>query len=130
PIPHGEVRDVLAAADVFCLPSHTEGFPLSLLEAMGSADAVVATAVGDVPEMLGDGEAGILVPPRDPASLADALTTLAADEARRLALGRAARARAEERYSRDRMDRELVELYRGLTRSRPRSVRGRAPTPP
>lgn len=85
----GEVPDVvpwLAAFDVFALPSLWEGMPLALGEAMAAGLPVVATAVSGTPEMVKDGENGLLVPPRDPVALAEALRRLVTDEelARRL----------------------------------------------
>ncbi|HVS17091.1 MAG TPA: glycosyltransferase [Planctomycetota bacterium] len=92
------VRDVAAflrALDVFVLCSAHEATPRALLEAMACGLPCVATAVGGVPELLADG-AGVLVPAGEPDALAAAIEALAADPARRAALGRAARARAEE----------------------------------
>ena len=72
---HGQVRDVpalLARAGLFVLSSLTEGVSLTLLEAMACGLAVVATRVGGNPEVVADGETGLLVPPGDPAALAGA----------------------------------------------------------
>jgi glycosyltransferase involved in cell wall biosynthesis len=71
------VADVLAAIDVFVLPSRVEGLPLALLEAMAAGKPVVATAVGGVPEVIEPGVNGLLVPPDDDAALAGAIATLA-----------------------------------------------------
>ena len=60
-----DVRPVLAAADVFCLPSRWEGFPRALLEAMDAGLPVVATGVGGVPELVTDGHDGLIVEPGD-----------------------------------------------------------------
>jgi glycosyltransferase involved in cell wall biosynthesis len=118
-LPSSEVRPVLAATDIFCLPSHTEGFPLSILEAMSSGVAVVATTVGDLPEMLADGNAGILVPPHDSVALAAAVERLVSDPVERARLGRAARARAVEHYSKDRMREALLALYEAMAGTEP-----------
>jgi glycosyltransferase involved in cell wall biosynthesis len=72
-VPHAEVPWWLAAADVLCLPSWTEGMPNVIREAHACGRAVVATAVGGVPEAVHSPELGILVPPRQPAALAQAL---------------------------------------------------------
>jgi glycosyltransferase involved in cell wall biosynthesis len=111
---HPEVVRRLAAASIFCLPSHWEGFPLSLLEAMAAGCAVVASRVGDVPEMLDHGRAGILVEPRDPLGLRAALRRLLDDDDERRRLGRAARERAETTYPSDRVARGLAGLYEEL----------------
>jgi glycosyltransferase involved in cell wall biosynthesis len=68
-----------AAADVVALSSNQEGQPIAVLEAFACGRAVVATAVGGVPEVVRDGETGWLVPPRDRAALADALGKALAD---------------------------------------------------
>jgi glycosyltransferase involved in cell wall biosynthesis len=91
----------IASADVFVLPSYSEGFPVSLLEAMACGVAVVATEVGAIPEILAgvEGErAGIIVPPRDCESLALALKQLLADPLARAELGSAARRKCEAEY--------------------------------
>src|SRR5262245_15693457 len=94
-----DIPDVLAVSDVFVLPSESEGFGRVVVEAMAMAHPVVATAVGGVPEIVRDGETGILVPPSDPAALADAVCSLLDDPARASRLGAAGRARAESRFS-------------------------------
>ncbi|MBM4017298.1 MAG: glycosyltransferase family 4 protein [Planctomycetes bacterium] len=71
------------AADVFVLPSVSEGSPRVIVEAMGHSLPVVATAVGNIPGMLGGGERGTLVPPGDPAALADAVERVIGDRALR-----------------------------------------------
>lgn len=111
PLDRDELIDVLASASIFCLPSHWEGFPLSLLEAMGSGLAPIATNVGDVALMLDHGAAGVIVEPGDVPALSAAVSRLAADGQERERLGRAARRRVESHYSLDRTVRELYELY-------------------
>src|SRR6185312_8449317 len=63
----------MSAADVFCLPSHMEGWPNVVLEALASGRGVVATRVGGIPELVTDGKNGVLVPPKDPEALAAGL---------------------------------------------------------
>lgn len=95
-----DVRDVLAALNVFALASHTvECFPIALLEAMASGLPAVCTAVGGVPEMIEDGVTGVVVAPRDPHALADAITALLNDPERARRMGCSARARLEARFS-------------------------------
>jgi starch synthase (maltosyl-transferring) len=89
---------LLAAADVFALPSLWEGMPNALLEAMAARLPAVATAVGAVPEMVADGQEALLVPPGDAGALARALAQLAADPARRREMGAQARRRVEKTY--------------------------------
>jgi len=85
----------LARAWLFCLPSHAEGLPMAMLEAMAAGRPVVASAVGGIPEALGDGIEGVLVPPRDVDRLADALGRVLGDAVLHARLGRAARLRIE-----------------------------------
>jgi glycosyltransferase involved in cell wall biosynthesis len=94
---HDDVWTALAAADVFCLPSHSEGMPNALLEAMIAGRPIVASAVGGVIEAIRSGENGLLAEPGRPASLAAALRAMIedpvsaarmAESARRTALGR------------------------------------------
>ena len=106
-----DIGNVLAAADVFVLPSLSEGVPLALLEAMMAARPIVATAVGEVPTVLDGGRAGVLVPPQDAAALAEALANVLADPTRAGRLGAAAAARAGEVYTLDAMIDRYVSLY-------------------
>ena len=76
-----DMADMLAALDVLAAPSRWEGFGLMLAEAMAAGVPVIASAVGGMPDVLGD--AGLLIPPEDPMALAKAMTTLLNDEARR-----------------------------------------------
>lgn len=113
----GEKPDVtqwLSAFDLFCLPSHWEGLPNSLLEAMALGLPVVASNVDGVPEAVRDGHDGALVPPGNPAALARALRALAGDPTRRAALGEAARATVAERFTLRRMLREYETAYDSL----------------
>ncbi len=94
-----DVARVLAGADVFCLPSHFEGLPMSVIEAMLAGLPVVATDVGGPREMVLDGRTGLLVPPARVAPLAAALRRLAADPELRRSMGAAGRDRATSRYA-------------------------------
>jgi glycosyltransferase involved in cell wall biosynthesis len=105
---------LLAAGDIFVLPSHEEGFSNALLEAMAAQLAVIATAVGGNPDAIVDEESGILVRPRDARALAAALKRLAGEPALRRRLGEAARARVEERFSLERCVAHYERLYRGI----------------
>jgi glycosyltransferase involved in cell wall biosynthesis len=98
-----DVPDLLAAADIVCLSSHTEATPMVLLEAMAHGKPIVATNVGGNAEIVVDGETGVLVPPGDVDEFAAALVGLARDPAARQALGARARARHEELFSLERM---------------------------
>lgn len=89
----GDVRELLAAADLYVSASHWEGLPVALLEAMAAGLPVVSTAVGDVPSAV-DETCGVLVSPRAPAGLADALLALLDDPVQRQMLGNEARERA------------------------------------
>src|SRR5207247_5314488 len=71
-----DIADILAAADVFVLPSLSEGFSFVLLEALAMGCPVVASRVNGVPELIEDHKTGLLVPPRDPQALARAIREL------------------------------------------------------
>jgi len=98
PIPNSELPDVYAAADLKVMPSHSEGLPRVLLEAMAAGLPIVATDVGGVADVLGDRQQAFIVPPGDVASLARLIVTLVRDPALRSALAAENRERVR-RYS-------------------------------
>ena len=107
-----DVAAVLAAADIFALPSLSEGMPLALLEAMFASRPIVASDVGDVRIALDDGSAGALVPPGDEAALAAALDRLLANADEAHAFGDRAGRRARAEYDLSRMVDRYVDVYR------------------
>lgn len=108
----------LARAAVFCLPSHAEGLPMALLEAMAAGKAVVASAVGGIPELVRDGDNGLLVPPRDGAALAAALARLLGDALLCRQLGACARMTVETQYSTQAVCGRLAAIYNDLAGTR------------
>jgi glycosyltransferase involved in cell wall biosynthesis len=107
-----DMPGLMAAAAVVCLPSRSEAFPTVLLEAAASGRPVVATRVGGVPEVVDHGRTGILVPPADPAALAQALAELLQDAARRRRLGETALARARSDFAVSCQAGQTTELWR------------------
>jgi glycogen synthase len=110
-VPHEEVERLLARAAVVVLPSHREGLPMALLEAMAHGRAVVATPVGGIPTLVEDGRTGLLVPPGDAGALRAAIERLLADSELRARLGRAARERVTELCSWERVVDETLAAY-------------------
>jgi sugar transferase (PEP-CTERM/EpsH1 system associated) len=113
----GHRRDVprlLPAFDLFIQPSVHEGLPNTVLEAMAAGLPVVATAVGGTPEVVLDGIIGLLVPPRDPQALAEAITRLLGVPDLRRKMGRAGRERVERHFSIEETVRQTEALYETL----------------
>lgn len=104
---------VMSAFDIFCLPSHHEGLPIALMEALALGLPVVATRVGGVAEIVTDGTDAVLVPPSDPARLAEALVALARDPERRASMAAAAAARSDE-FDAPRTVHEVEAVYREI----------------
>jgi glycosyltransferase involved in cell wall biosynthesis len=123
-----DVPDLLALGDLFVLPSLAEHFGRVLIEAMALGKPVVATAAGGVPEVVADGETGLLVPPADPEALAGAVEALLADRERAARLGVAARRRAETAFSQAGHAEAMAALFRELTGADPRTRGGPAPS--
>ncbi|MGW2153810.1 glycogen synthase [Nonomuraea sp. NPDC001699] len=127
-LPKPEVIQLLTHASVFVCPSVYEPMGIVNLEAMACETPVVATATGGIPEVVADGETGLLVPidqgpdgtPHDPeafaADLAKRVNELLADPARAAAMGRAGRVRAVEHFSWERIARRTLDLYTSLRR--------------
>ena len=105
-----DIPALLGAVDVFCISSTYEGTPLTLFEAMAAGKAIVSTAVDGCREVIEDGVSGILVPPRDAATLALRLRELLMDRSRREALARGA-LRASSRYDIRRCVEAMQDLY-------------------
>ena len=103
------VYGFLQDADIFLMPSDYEGMPMTIIEAMGTGLPVVATAVGGVPDMLKDGESGLLVP-CDARAVKDACKALARDESLRRKLGQAAQ-KDSLRFSAEEMARRYCAIY-------------------
>jgi L-malate glycosyltransferase len=106
------VSDLLEISDIYFLPSETESFGLSALEAMACEVPVVATHVGGLPEVVADGETGYLLPVGDTDGMAARILELARDGERRRAMGRAARVRALDLFPLDKVVSAYEALYR------------------
>jgi glycosyltransferase involved in cell wall biosynthesis len=111
---NGFVQDPLAGLDVLVQPSRADNLPLSILEAMAAGLPVIGTRTGGIPELVIDGETGLLVEPERPEELAAALDSLATDPERRAELGRRGRERVQEHFSADGIARRTVALYEEL----------------
>ena len=111
-LPVSEVVQLYSHAAVFACPSIYEPFGLINLEAMACGTPVVASRVGGIPEVVVDGETGWLVPPGDPAALAEALRVSLADPTRARRMGEAGRRRVEAHFSWDRIAEHTLAVYR------------------
>lgn len=110
-LPREAIVGFYARADVYCLPSLYEGFPVAILEAMAAGLPVVATTVSGIPEAVLPERTGLLVEPEDVAGLAEALIRLLGDPALARAYGAAGRAFLAERFSIEAVTREYLELW-------------------
>lgn len=106
-----DAGDLMAAFDLLLVPSLWEGFGLVLLEAMARRAPVIASRVSAIPEVVADGETGILIPPRDVDALTAAMARLLSDRALRKHMGLLGAARLEERFSRERMVAGTIAVY-------------------
>lgn len=114
-----DVPDLLRASDLFVHPSLEEGFSNAILEAMGGGLPVVACDVGGNPEAVLDGVTGLLVPPRDPESLAAAVLDLLADGEKRRRMGEEGRRRAGTEFTLERMVEEMESFYESVAGGTP-----------
>jgi L-malate glycosyltransferase len=110
-----DILSLHKAFDVFVMSSVTEGLGTSLLDAMACGKPIVATNVGGIPEVVVDGETGLLVPPRDPTAMAAAVVRLLTDQALRERMGQAGLARVRERFSADIMVANTLKVYERST---------------
>jgi glycosyltransferase involved in cell wall biosynthesis len=113
-----DIPDVLAACDVAVCPSFREGSPLSVMEYMEAGVPIVASRVGGIPEVIHDGVHGRLVPPDDPARLADAVTSMLRDRDGSAAMAARARERRRRDFDLGGMINRLEDLYLELHAAR------------
>ena len=112
-----EKQRLLSTGDVFVLPSHAEGLPIAILEGMAGGNAIVATRVGSIPEVI-DEEAGVLVEAGDSAALADAIGSLVTEDPTAGRMGRNNRRLACDRYAWTRISERIVRVYLDVTSQR------------
>jgi glycosyltransferase involved in cell wall biosynthesis len=115
-VPHAELAELYRRAAVVVCPSRRDGFPVACAEAMAHARPVVASSVGGLPDMVRDGETGLLVPPGDAVALRAAIERLLADQALRKRLGEAGRERIGELCDWDRIIGILLRAYEDALR--------------
>jgi glycosyltransferase involved in cell wall biosynthesis len=115
----GNLESFYRAFDVFALPSVIEGFGLAILEAMAAACPVAATRVGGIPEVVVEGETGLLVPPRDAQALAGAVLTLLRDPARAARMGQKGRERLREKFDMAHVVKSVEDIYENILRPMP-----------
>jgi len=110
-LPNSEVLDILAGADVYCLPSHTEGFPMSIMEAMQAGLPVVASTVGAIPDMVEVPQGGILCAPHDDDGFVAAIEHLRDSPEQRRDMGNYNRTAALRNYDFETVSRRLADVY-------------------
>jgi glycosyltransferase involved in cell wall biosynthesis len=125
---HEDMRGVMRAFDVFAISSVYEGFGLVLIEAMASGRPVVATRAGAIPEVVADGDTGLLVPPGDPQAFAAALAKMT-DPALRRSLGQAGQRRALADFTLDTMFARTDALYTDILAPPPADSSSQASRP-
>ncbi len=119
-----DIPSLMAAFDILAVPSLNEGMGRVLLEAGAAGTPAVASSVGGIPDVVDDGETGLLVPPKDAGALADALLELAAQPERRRLMGDTARAKVVPAYSLEEMVRQIEALYEELLDEKARNSGG------
>ncbi len=106
-----DIPDLLGAADIFVLPSDSEALPTVLIEAGAAALPVIATRVGGIPEIVVDGETGIIIPPRQPQHLVQAIQQLLDQPQRAVEMGKAARARILQLFTLSQQAEKTMQVY-------------------
>jgi glycosyltransferase involved in cell wall biosynthesis len=114
-----DIRQILAAADLFTMPTYADAFCLAILEAMAMGKPIVAVTAGGVPELVADGESGLLTPAGDSAGLARSIVTLLDNPHRRKEMGASGRRRALEHFTAQQTADGVERVYRALARTRP-----------
>jgi glycosyltransferase involved in cell wall biosynthesis len=109
-----DVYDLISAMDLFVLPSLSEGIPMALLEALALGVPVLASHVGGIPEVLVQGQTGLLVPPRDEKALADACLYLLENKEKARLLADRGKKLVQDRFSAEIMAQKVTHLYQSL----------------
>lgn len=112
-----DVPSILQKTDIFVLPSYVEAFPISILEAMSGGVPVIATKVGDIPEIIKDGETGLLVEPKDSTSLKNALLKLIDDDYLYRSISKKARLLVEKKFSEEDVFNRYEEIFNSLVQT-------------
>jgi glycosyltransferase involved in cell wall biosynthesis len=112
-----DIPEILSILDLFVLPSHLEGLCTSLMDAMYMGVPVVATNAGGIPEVVEDGKSGILVPPKDPRALAEAIINLLKDEDKRRRFSADGKQRIIEKFTASQMVDKVEQVYLSLLNS-------------
>lgn len=110
-LPNTEMPAILASSDVAALPSLLEATSIFGLEAMACECAIVGTRVGGIPEIVDEGRTGLLIPPREPAAMAEAVVSLVRDPGRLEAFKKAGRQRVLDHFTWDRVAEQTAEVY-------------------
>ena len=108
-----DVPQLLAASDIFVLPSRSEGLPMALLEAMAMSVPVIATDVGGINQVVKNQVTGLLIPSEDPVAIAESINELLEDKSKRTRLARAAKEIVVKNYSMEKMCLEYERLFNG-----------------
>lgn len=110
-VPNSDMPDIYRGADISVLPSLMEATSITGLESMATALPLVGTRVGGIPDLIDDGETGLLVPPRDPEAMAKAIADLLADADARIRMGRAGRVKVDRAFTWGVIARRTVGVY-------------------
>jgi glycosyltransferase involved in cell wall biosynthesis len=109
-----DIKEILSAIDILVIPSLLEGFPMITLEAMAMAKPIIATNIDGITEQITDGINGILIPPKDPSAMAQAIITLINNREKAKAMGLAARKKVEQEFSVEKMIKDTEKVYLSL----------------
>ncbi|RJP68190.1 MAG: glycosyltransferase family 1 protein [Candidatus Abyssobacteria bacterium SURF_17] len=115
------IHKYIGAFDVFVAPSHMEGLNTSILDAMMLGRPVIGTTAGGIPEIIEHGKTGLLVPPKDPAALAEAIVTLVTEPGKAEKLALAGQGRVQQRFTADHMVEGTIAVYEKLLNERCKS---------
>ncbi len=112
-----DIREILSILDVFVLPSLNEGLPMALLEAQAARIPVVATRVGAIPDVLEDGVTGILIPPKEPEAIAEAIVMILSDKNLASGIAQKGFERVRDNFSSEKMGDKYLSIYKELIES-------------